>query len=47
MTQASVYWKELLFEKQHAVFIITKWPTGRYPRQTLMPEASKAPIRNL
>jgi hypothetical protein len=36
MTQASVYWKQLLFEKQHAVFVTTKWATGRYSQRPLM-----------
>jgi len=29
----------------HAAFVTTKWATGRYSQRTLMPEASKALIR--
>ncbi|MCX6084620.1 MAG: M55 family metallopeptidase [Caldiserica bacterium] len=30
----------------HAVFVTTKWATGRYSQRTLMPEASKTLIRD-
>jgi D-amino peptidase len=30
----------------HAVFVTTKWATGRYSQRTLMPEASRALIRD-
>jgi len=45
--RALVYWKQPLFEKQHAILITAKWPIGRYPQQMLMPETPKALIRDL